>query len=70
MMNNDFWKDFYGWLDSATDEHIEAARQKAQTQLAEPMDREMKSDIRRMLRAINEEQLTRSDLVRFVKRRG
>lgn len=70
MMNTQFWKDFYHWLDNASDEEISAARQEAQMQLARPLDRDQKSDIRHMLRAIDEETLTRSDLVRLVLRRA
>ncbi|MBP1151275.1 hypothetical protein [Methylocaldum sp. RMAD-M] len=70
MMNKQFWKDFLFWLESAKVGEIFAARDEAREKARSSQCREIRSDLRRMIRLMDEELLTRSDLVRSVRRRA
>lgn len=67
-MNKQFWKDFYGWLDRATDESLNFALNEAKIKLRECADRDLALDIRKMIRAIEEERLSRWEIQRFRQR--
>ncbi|PZP60224.1 MAG: hypothetical protein DI596_06110 [Azospira oryzae] len=67
-MNKQFWKDFYGWLDRATDEGLDFALEEAKAKLSNCADRDLAGDIRRMIRAIEEEKISRWEIERFQQR--
>ena len=62
----EFWKDYYAWLDRARIGEIFAARDRAYEHLRRIKDRDIKLDLRRMVRLMDEELLTRSDLARVL----
>jgi hypothetical protein len=61
-MNREFWRDFNGWLDRATLGAIFAARDRAYEQRRSLRDAETRSDVRRMIRLMDEELVTRWEL--------
>ena len=66
-MNREFWKDFHGWLDRATAGAIFAARDRAYEQRRSLKDPETRSDVRRMIRLMDEELVTRWELAAPVR---
>lgn len=68
-MDKQFWKDFLAWLDQAKIDEIFAARDEAREKMR-GADRLMRSDLRRMIRLMDEELVTRSDLARLIRRRA
>lgn len=68
-MNKAFWKDFLYWLDEAGIGEIFAARDEARGKM-KGADSFTRADLRRMIRLMDEELLTRSDLARLIRRKG
>ena len=54
-MNKQFWKDFLNWLETASPEALREAAERAARQLETVIDGEVRSDLRRMIRLIEEE---------------
>jgi hypothetical protein len=69
-MNKEFWKDFFGWIDRATVGELFAARDAAREDLRKIRDPDTRSDIRRMIRLMDEELVTRSDLARLTRKQA
>ena len=61
-MNKDFWKTLYCWLETASLEDITIKQQLVRQLLGESNDLGLKTDIRRILRLIDEEFITREEL--------
>lgn len=61
-MNKEFWRSFLAWLDRATVDQIITARDAAREDLKKIIDSDARSDVRRMIRLMDEELVTRSDL--------
>jgi len=61
-MNKDFWKILFCWLENASLEDIDCKRQLVQKMLDQITDRDLKADIRRILRLLDEEILARAEL--------
>ena len=61
-MNKDFWKTLYYWLETASLEDITIKQQLVRQMLGESNDLGLKTDIRRILRLIDEEFITREEL--------
>ena len=53
-MNKDFWKTLYCWLETASLEDITIKQQLVRQMLGESNDLGLKTDIRRILRLIDE----------------
>jgi len=68
-MNKAFWKDFLSWLDTASLEELLSAKSEAQGKLF-TVDAVTRSDLRRMIRLISEELVTRSELNRSIQRKA
>lgn len=65
---NTLWRDFYRWLDRATVAQLFAARDAAYEQRRQVRDPDLRRDLRRMIRLLDEELLTRSDLAEALRR--
>lgn len=61
-MNNDFWKTLYAWLETANPEDITAKRHLVRRLQCQSNDPGLKTDIRRVLRLLDEETLVRAEL--------
>jgi len=61
-MNKDFWKTLYCWLETASLEDITAKQQLVRQMLGESNDLGLKTDIRRILRLMDEEFVARAEL--------
>ena len=61
-MNKDFWKTLYYWLETASLEDITIKQQLVRQLLGESNDLGLKTDIRRILRLMDEEFVTRAEL--------
>ena len=61
-MNKDFWKTLYCWLETASLEDITTKQQLVRQLLGESNDLGLKTDIRRILRLMDEEFVTRAEL--------
>ncbi len=61
-MNKDFWKTLYCWLETASLEDITIKQQLVRQLLSESNDLGLKTDIRRILRLMDEEFVTRAEL--------
>ena len=61
-MNKDFWKTLYCWLETASLEEITAKQQLVRQMLGESNDLDLKADIRRILRLMDEEFVARAEL--------
>ena len=61
-MNKDFWKTLYYWLETASLEDITIKQQLVRQMLGESNDLGLKTDIRRILRLMDEEFVTRAEL--------
>jgi hypothetical protein len=66
-MNKDFWKTLYAWLETASLEEIKAKQQYVRQLLSESRDRDLKADIRRILRFMDEEILARAELANIMR---
>jgi hypothetical protein len=64
------WADFFAWLDRATIAEIMASRDRAYELRRTLKDPDYRSDLRRMIRLIDQELLTRADLAHLAKRRA
>lgn len=58
-MSKDAWRAFLRWLDQAGVDELEGKHQEALALLDRLTDRELKSELRRMVRLIEEERLIR-----------
>ena len=67
-MNKAFWKEFFGWLDRATLDELKAAKTAAREEQGRILDPAVRSDLKRMIRLIEEEILTRGDLSGLIRR--
>lgn len=65
-MNKDFWKILFSWLEIASLEDINHKRNLVQQMLGQIQDRGLKSDIRRILRFMDEEILARAELSKLM----
>ena len=65
-MNKDFWKILFSWLEIASLEDINHKRNLVQQMLGQIHDRGLKSDIRRILRFMDEEILARAELSKLM----
>ena len=61
-MNKDFWKTLYYWLETASLEDITIKQQLVRQLLSESNDLGLKTDIRRILRLMDEDYVTRAEL--------
>lgn len=61
-MNKDFWKTLYAWLETASLEEIRTKQQTVRQLLGESRDRDLKADIRRILRFMDAEMVARAEL--------
>ncbi|UOA07342.1 hypothetical protein [Methylobacter sp. S3L5C] len=61
-MNKDFWKTLYCWLETASLEEITVKQQLVQHMLGESNDLGLKTDIRRILRLMDEEFVARAEV--------
>ena len=61
-MNKDFWKTLYCWLETASLEDITVKQQLVRQMLGESNDLGLKTDIRRILRLMDEEFVARAEL--------
>jgi hypothetical protein len=66
-MNKDFWKTLYAWLETASLEEIRVKQQTVRQLLAESRDRDLKADIRRILRFMDEEMVARAELANVMR---
>jgi len=66
-MNKDFWKTLYGWLDTASLEEITTKQRLVRQMLGESNDLGLKTDIRRILRLMDEEFVARAELANNVR---
>jgi hypothetical protein len=64
------WTDYFAWLDRASIGGLIAARDKAYETRRMIKDPDYRSDLRRMIRLMDEELLTRADLAYLAKRRA
>lgn len=69
-MYKDDWMDFYHWLNHATLGGIMASRDRAYELRRTLRDPDYRSDVRRMIRLMDRELLTRADLAHLAKRRA
>jgi hypothetical protein len=69
-MTKDHWTDFFAWLDRAPIAEIFVARDKAYELRRTLKDRDYRADLRRMIRLMDQELLTRADLAYLQKRRA
>ena len=67
-MNKDFWKTLYYWLDTASLEEITTKQHLVRQMLCESNDPGLKTDIRRILRGMDEELVVRAELANNVRR--
>ena len=67
-MNKDFWKTLYAWLETASPEEITAKQHLVRQMLGESNDLGLKTDIRRILRGMDEELVVRAELANNVRR--
>jgi len=61
-MNKDFWKTLYCWLETASLEEITAKQLVVRHLLGESNDPGLKTDIRRILRLMDEEFVARGEV--------
>jgi hypothetical protein len=66
-MNKDFWKTLYAWLETASLEEIRLKRQCVRQLLGESNDRDLKADIRRILRFMDAEMVARAELANVMR---
>jgi hypothetical protein len=66
-MNKDFWKTLYAWLETASLEEIKAKQQTVRQLLSESRDRDLKADIRRILRFMDAEMVARAELANVMR---
>jgi hypothetical protein len=66
-MNKDFWKTLYAWLETASLEEIGAKQLRVQQLLGESHDRDLKADIRRILRFMDAEMVARAELANVMR---
>jgi len=66
-MNKDFWKTLYAWLETASLEEIRAKQQAVRQLLGESRDRDLKADIRRILRFMDAEMVARAELANVMR---
>jgi hypothetical protein len=66
-MNKDFWKTLYAWLETASLEEIRLKRQRVRQLLGESSDRDLKADIRRILRFMDAEMVARAELANVMR---
>jgi hypothetical protein len=66
-MNKDFWKTLYAWLETASLEEISAKQRCVQQLLGESSDRDLKADIRRILRFMDAEMVARAELANVMR---
>jgi hypothetical protein len=66
-MNKDFWKTLYAWLETASLEEIRAKQQCVRQLLGESRDRDLKADIRRILRFMDAEMVARAELANVMR---
>ena len=70
-MSKDAWRAFLRWLDQASVSELDRRHQDALALLDELTERELRSELRRMLRLMEEERLIRlSILTRKAKQRS
>ena len=58
-MSKDAWRAFFRWLDQASVDELELKHQEALALLDRLTDRELKTELRRMVRLMEEERLIR-----------
>ena len=61
-MNKEFWKDFYKWVEAASDEELVAKKEELVQLLDQLYDPDYRGDVSRMIRDIEEEQVARAHL--------
>lgn len=66
-MNKDFWKTLYAWLETASLEEIRTKQQTVRQLLGESRDRDLKADIRRILRFMDAEMVARAELANVMR---
>ena len=69
-MLKDDWTDFHAWVDRASIGGILAARDRAYELRRHLRDPDCRMDLRRMVRSMDHELLTRSDLARLKQRQA
>ena len=67
-MNKDFWKTLYAWLETASPEEITTKQHLVRQMLGESNDLGLKTDIRRILRLMDEEFVARAELANNARR--
>lgn len=66
-MNKDFWKTLYCWLETASLEEIITKQHLVRQMLCESNDHGLKTDIRRILRFMDEERVARAELANHMR---
>lgn len=69
-MHKDHWTEYFTWLEGARIGEIIAARDQAYELRRTLKDRDYRADLRRMIRLMDEELVTRADLAHLRKRRA
>ncbi|MCB1778723.1 MAG: hypothetical protein KDJ34_01260 [Candidatus Competibacteraceae bacterium] len=59
LLSNDYLKQFFAFLENATEAELHARRQGLQNVLETTQDREFRQTLRWLMRKVNEERLTR-----------
>ena len=63
-MDKEFWKGFMRFLDQATNEELNQRYQEIDVYLPHISERDLRSDMRRCLRLLNEERVARTALLK------
>ncbi len=66
-MNKDFWKCLFYWLETASIDEIRDKQRVVRQMLGQTRDPDFKTDIRRILRFMDEEILARAELAKLMR---
>ncbi|MBD9362294.1 hypothetical protein [Methylomonas fluvii] len=66
-MNKDFWKCLFCWLETASVDEIRHKQCVVRQMLDQTRDPDLKTDIRRILRFMDEEMLARAELANLMR---
>ncbi|WP_071156321.1 hypothetical protein [Methylomonas sp. LWB] len=66
-MNKDFWKSLFCWLETASVDEIRHKQDVVRQMLGQTRDLDFKTDIRRILRFMDEELLARAELAKVMR---
>jgi hypothetical protein len=67
-MDKDTWREFIRWLDDATEKELAEAKVKLRSAQEVVTENGVRSDVRRMLRLIDEEVLARQNVAAIARR--